>query len=54
MEDTGVRNGNQAGEGAQKHMKGLDLNEISGIRATNCYSEIREFVRRLWFEVELG
>lgn len=30
-----------------------NLNEVNGVRATKCPSEIRELVR-LWFEIELG
>lgn len=27
---------------------------MNGVRATKCPSEIREIVRRLWFEIELA
>lgn len=31
-----------------------NLSEMNGVRATKCPSEIREIVRRLWFEIELA
>lgn len=31
-----------------------DLSEMSGVRVIECFSENREFVRRLCFEIELG
>lgn len=55
IKDTGVSNGDQAAEGVQQSMKRInDLSEVIGVRAIECPGEIRELVRRLWFEIELG